>query len=120
MRKSIRKIASLFMAMAMILSVLAMPAFAEERAVHTHSYDTVVDEEVRCTYYDNETHRIDVTSTRSCSCGETFPYTSTSYDSHMASGSGTFAYSITDDDGDTINYYRYSCKVCSGRFVSAG
>lgn len=115
MKNSIRKIASLCLAMMMVLSIMAVPAFAEERAVHIHEYDTTT----KCTYtyHDNDTHLTLSTSTHTCSgCGDIYESFSESYDSHIARGTGTLKHTMI---GSTIvYYYEYTCKVCNHSFVS--
>lgn len=121
MRNSIRKIASLCLAMAVILSVLAMPAFAEERVVHTHSYNNFVTSDTEVFPYSNTQHVFETTTYYSCECGEIgAPVITTRYAAHSAAGSGTFKYSYTDPTtGATVNYYSYTCSVCGDSFIRA-
>lgn len=120
MRNSIRKIASLCLAMAMILSVLAMPASAEEKSNHTHIYQTGVSYEYVC--QDDSTHAYMKVTTYTCTysgCTEEYQtYTVISTGSHSASGGGTLEYTFTDPEtGATVYYYRYTCRVCGGSYI---
>ena len=122
MRNSIRKIASLCLAMGMILSTLAMPALAAERAVHFHEYDNYVSsgvENTTPTYYDNVEHRYGTPHFFACDCGAIDDSTVTyRYEAHTAFGQGTLEYTITDKlTGATVDYVRYTCKQCHESFV---
>ena len=122
MRNSIRKIASLCLAMAMILSLFAMPALAEERAVHIHSYGTVVTSDTEVFPYNDTKHVFETTTYYACECGIIgAPDITTYYANHVFPGSGTFEYSFTDEStGITVNYYRYTCSVCDHSIIRAG
>ena len=122
MRNSIRKIASLCLAMTMILSLFAVPAFAEERAIHTHSYDTVVTSDTEVFPYSDTQHVFETTTYRACECGTiSAPIITTHYANHVFPGSGTFEYSFTEEStGITINYYSYTCSVCDYSIIRAG
>lgn len=118
MKKSIYKFVSLCLAMGMILSTLAMPALAAERAVHFHSYENI-GKTTNTYYYDNDYHCTLVQYTLRCSCGNTIIEEEEILKNHIPAGFGTFDHSITDNEGNTVNYYSYTCKVCGGTFVIA-
>lgn len=121
MRKSIRKFASLCLALAMILSVLAMPALAEMKAVHRCVFDNYIssDQEVDPTYYDNDQHRYGIFSHYACDCGKIeSTITSYHYENHIVVGEGEFAFSTTNGEY-TITYYRFTCPKCNHSFTIA-
>ena len=109
MRNSIRKIASLCLAMAMILATLAMPAFAEERAVHIHSYDIELSHDEEYDVINDHYHCLLVTRSMACSCGEsTIVFESGPRQPHIFVSYGDTTGGNTE--GDTDNYF--ICTVC--------
>ena len=121
MRNSIRKIASLCLAMATILSVLAVPAFAEERVIHTCKYDNYVSSEFESDaegYNNNKNHRYETVHYYACDCGEINPKSTYRYEPHLPKGSGTNPQYAIDNEGNVITLYTYICKICDEYFVS--
>ena len=115
MRNSIRKIASLCLAMTMVFSTLAMTAFA----VHNHVFSTPVSETQSITPYDDSTHCITVTAIRACTCGETYLFTTVSYLPHFpAAGSATGPQYSVNDKGEITALYVYTCKICGDTYLS--
>ena len=122
MKNSIRKIASLCLAMMMVLSIMAVPAFAEERAIHTHSYDTVVTSDTEVFPYSNTKHVYETLTYYSCECGTISApvVTGRRYENHVADGEGTYSYSFTDPlTEETIDYYDFICSVCDDTYTKA-
>lgn len=119
MKNSIRKIASLCLAMMMVLSVMAVPALAEERVVHVCEYDSIVNEVEEPCYHNNLYHRVDVVSTLICECGSTTTDYSSYYEEHIPRGSGTDPQYTFDGEGNVIvTLYTYTCRICDHEYVS--
>ena len=115
MRNSIRKIASLCLAMAMILSLLAVPAFAEMRSVHIHEYD-LVDSYSAYTYEDEEYHVYTIINTYGCDCNETYREYLTDYLKHVPDGGPIGTETSVDAEGNAIIVTLYKCRFCSGTY----
>ena len=120
MRNSIRKIASLCLAMAMILSLFAVPAFAEMRAAHIHEHNNYVSSEFESDAegYNNNYHRYETVHYYACDCGEINPKSTYRYEAHLPTGSGTDPQYTIDNEGNVITLYTYTCKICGDDFVS--
>ncbi len=109
MRKSIRKIVSLCLAMAMLLPVLAMPAFAEQRAVHIHNYNIELSYHEEYEDLNGNMHYCHVTKLMACDCGVstvvmdtyTRPHVFVQADPDISGGN-------TEEDTDIY----YVCKFC--------
>ena len=115
MRNSIRKIASLCLAMAMILSTMAMPALAEERAVHIHNY-TISSTKTSCSPVDDEQHVTTTTYTYICDCRDTYQDYSEVYGYHAPSGGPISSHTSVDVNGNVIVVYLYRCRACGATY----
>lgn len=119
MRKSIRKSASLCLAMAMILSVLAMPVFAEMKAVHRCVYDIYVTHHDEAIPYDGDNHLVERSTYYACDCGAIdAPVITYFYAAHIASRDGQIEHVFSDPvTGATVYYVRYTCAACYDSFI---
>lgn len=117
MRKSIHKIASLFMAMAMILSVLAMPALATERALHTHNYIPTVTG-TSCSLVDDYQHVTITEYTYTCDCKSAYQDVVTVYGDHVPNGGPIGSQTTVDDSGNPIVVTLYRCGVCKDTYAT--
>ncbi len=110
MRNSIRKIAALCLAMTMILSLFAVPAFAEMRAVHFHSYDIELACHEGYEAFDDQFHFYAITRAMACSCGESTTVTESGpHLPHIFVSYGGPTGGNTE--GDTDNYF--ICTFCN-------
>ena len=121
MKKTVHKVTSQFMAIAIILSMLVLPAFAEEKTTHTHSYNIEAGTETSVSPY-SSTHHIVTTITRFvCECGmpdDPDKHTAYRYAKHTSAGSGTLDHSYTDPiTGATVYYYSFTCSECGDSFI---
>lgn len=117
MKKSLKMVMSLCLAVALLLTAFPLSAFAAETDEHVHDYEVTTHFEY--SYYDNTTHQVKEIHTHTCDCGAVYREHHSSYAAHIATGTGTFAYSIWVSEGVTIDYYSYTCKICGGSFTKA-
>ncbi len=118
MKKPINKILMLCLVLALLLAAFPVSAFAAETAGHTHDYEVTTS--TRYSYVDDNTHVLQEVHTHTCDCGAQYmEHHNLEVGAHIAKGSGTFAYSFETISGDVIDYYRYTCKLCSGSYVQA-
>lgn len=116
MRKFLHKMLPLILAMVLVASAFSMVAFAVEAANHVHNYEVTND--IKYDYYSNSQHVKKEVHTHTCDCGDVFlEYHILDYLAHVASGRGTYAYSIWVAEGITIDYYTYNCKLCNHSFT---
>ena len=117
MKNSIRKIASLCLAMMMVLSIMAVPAFATETEDHIHNYD--VSTSFEYAYLDSETHSVTEIHCHKCKyCDNMFYETHEKSPASHVAGASAGSYQFTDPiTGATVTYYRYRCKICKGIFA---
>ena len=119
MKNSIRKIASLCLAMMMVLSTMAMPAFATETEDHIHNYN--VSTSFKYTYIDSEEHSVEEVHCHKCLyCDDIFYETHIKSPAPHVAGASAGSYQITDGAGATVTYYRYKCKLCKSIFAVEG